>query len=1122
MEVTSLEVLEALMTEFFAPGTSNSRKHQIEKVLEDFGRRPDAWKNCLLCIAGTSNPYVTMFCMTSLESVINRRWLGLTPEARAEIRGSVYALCLDRRPLAPYLRNKAVKLVVDIARLSWPQFYPDFYSNVLTLVQSSDSTLLGLQFLLTAAEELVAPREDLSCARRTELRQLLLREVPATLVVLTGILRSVLESNKANATATPPPSPEQPRSQRRPGGGPAQLFSPAADASVLLSCMLSSDAAEKNPFCLVAPLDGETTQVVALTLKCLCQLFSWVPLSTVMTPELITAVFHFASLGCARDGDETDPDLDTSSFCRGAGEPLGVMALRCVNEIISKNCVPPDFEAFLLQLFKHTFHLLQRLLEEDSKTTNKLAEVDPDYLSGLTEFLRLFVTLHLHRLEAAPQFPVLDLLALLFRYTFLQPTLETYYSCLEIWAAFLDHLTAKCQLKTENRHAVEAKYHEAVMSLAGQSLHRTQFRRHRAELEGLDDDRQDPDGVTEWGELLRMTADILERVAALYPGDVRALLLTGWRETLEPYVTLPSLCEAGPGGRRLRLPGGGTAHELEALHGSLRDLATHQYLLGRLAPLFSEQGPDAGPLVHELVSAAAFGSSQLLHEVELPPGALRPTLIDVHAQSLATLRPWCHWMVAAQAGRVTTAVQVDALVAEMTVAVCDVIQSRSPERLVRAAVTTLVTITGTVRSGALVDCPHIQRLYGRAGQMQLQKQDRVLLYRALANLLLLPWLRAGDQLWDQRRRHLSVFLDSLTAEFRRLPRTPGLADSAELQNRAKPVIEQTLSTLSEIVSNILGEVTKTKQLCYECLQETIRDSLWVFGVFATQSDVCQEVLSFFLAAFESLRAQMGSQFTEQCVQVFLEVFGREDLARNMLEEGSAGCAALEKFLRLLRLIVSEPSAAFRRLLPAVLELVLDRLYPLLAQRPAPDLKVPLFELLAAVLEHNWRHFFRSSVLKTLSPGAEEEVANEKQFLAMLEAMGQSFLQPDINVFRLNLETLQMLNTKWKLYHKPVFRRLLLARFLTVLIQTLLHRSHDLLRDDIASTVHSLAAVDLRGFCEHFVPALLRDTPGLDEQQRGTLAELLAEEEDVPTFCADLQRFVSDLRYYRLVNESMVG
>ena len=47
-------------------------------------------------------------------------------------------------------------------------------------------------------------------------------------------------------------------------------------------------------------------------------------------------------------------------------------------EIISKNCVPPDFEAFLLQVFRHTFHLLQRLLEEGGKTSNKLTEVDPE------------------------------------------------------------------------------------------------------------------------------------------------------------------------------------------------------------------------------------------------------------------------------------------------------------------------------------------------------------------------------------------------------------------------------------------------------------------------------------------------------------------------------------------------------------------------------------------------------------------------------------------------------------------------------------------------------------------------------------------------------------------------
>ena len=36
---------------------------------------------------------------------------------------------------------------------------------------------------------------------------------------------------------------------------------------------------------------------------------------------------------------------------------------------------------------------------------------------------------------------------------------------------------------------------------------------------------------------------------------------------------------------------------------------------------------------------------------------------------------------------------------------------------------------------------------------------------------------------------------------------------------------------------------------------------------------------------------------------------------------------------------------------------------------------------------------------------------------IFQAFGQSFLQPDIDVFRQNLEALQSLNQSWKLYSK---------------------------------------------------------------------------------------------------------
>ena len=42
------------------------------------------------------------------------------------------------------------------------------------------------------------------------------------------------------------------------------------------------------------------------------------------------------------------------------------------------------------------------------------------YVEKFTEFTRLFVSIHLHRFENNTQFPVLEFLALLFKYTFKQ------------------------------------------------------------------------------------------------------------------------------------------------------------------------------------------------------------------------------------------------------------------------------------------------------------------------------------------------------------------------------------------------------------------------------------------------------------------------------------------------------------------------------------------------------------------------------------------------------------------------------------------------------------------------------------------------------------------------------
>lgn len=77
--------------------------------------------------------------------------------------------------------------------------------------------------------------------------------------------------------------------------------------------------------------------------------------------------------------------------------------------------------------------------------------------------------------------------------------------------------------------------------------------------------------------------------------------------------------------------------------------------------------------------------------------------------------------------------------------------------------------------------------------------------------------------------------------------------------------------------------------------------------------------------------------------------------------------------------------------------------------------------------HRWQYFYISQVRLGYSPGASdssgasesESLNNREQLLSILQAFGQALLQPDINVFRLSLASLEHLNNKWKLYHKVI-------------------------------------------------------------------------------------------------------
>ena len=112
---------------------------------------------------------------------------------QAEIRTQLNDFLIQRHDAIPaYIRNKAIKLIVDIAASDWPHFYPSFFTNLLELLRRKETLSLGLNMLLITSEELATPRDNVSSSRKEELKKMLNSQVAVVLSTMTWVLESLM------------------------------------------------------------------------------------------------------------------------------------------------------------------------------------------------------------------------------------------------------------------------------------------------------------------------------------------------------------------------------------------------------------------------------------------------------------------------------------------------------------------------------------------------------------------------------------------------------------------------------------------------------------------------------------------------------------------------------------------------------------------------------------------------------------------------------------------------------------------------------------------------------------------------------------------------------------------
>jgi len=228
-------------------------------------------------------------------------------------------------------------------------------------------------------------------------------------------------------------------------------------------------------------------------------------------------------------------------------------------------------------------------------------------------------------------------------------------------------------------------------------------------------------------------------------------------------------------------------------------------------------------------------------------------------------------------------------------------------------------------------------------------------------------------------------------------------------------------------------------------------------------------------------------------------------------------------------MVKDPSPSLKKFLPDALAVCYDHIYPILAQRATPDLKIPFFQFVRDCLNYRWNYFFPSLVVslpKTGSPSSTGGPGNEESPMQkasnrldqILQSVGHSFLQPDLEVFRFNLNSFSQWNEKHNMYMKLAAKPQMLNQFMTVLVQVLVQKSHDLLREEVAFVLFEMAAVNYSKFCDEFLPELLYSHfPLLNATQRSSVLDKFRkmdnpQDYDLHTFSQNLSRFIDDLRF----------
>jgi len=519
-----LPILESLMTEYFQPTINHQRREEIKQIVNNFAQETNSWCYAIRFICEAKSDYTKVYCFSVLHNFILKNWSSLTEQVKNELKDYIWTNLIkfhveDNHSL--FIQNKLCQMISTIIRLSYPNFWPNYFNDLANLISNRDTMKLGIRLLNITLEELLIPSEDLIEQRRDEFSRLISNQVPLIVNVLSSIMRSISNKYLGSLFATPPASPIESIHQAMQD---EDIINTNNNKQFNLKSICLS---VKN---LLDNIDSESLDVLELVMKCNLTLLNWLSINDfypLLNESLLELLFIFATFGCANGQKETS---------------IGILTLTCINELLSKNYICNEFSSkFFFTLFEIVLKILL-IIDTELNVEN----LDSEYLNKFMDSIRHFVTNQIVYQQQDHSF-FFNFLEKLFHLTFNPKWNSQYQQLIEIWISLLDifinHSPDHYKFNlNEGTNSLESKLFFASNEIFKQVLIKLQYRYNHAQLEELDtEDISGEFGQTELQVYFNCNVELLSKIAQLISIQAQKMVSEFFDELVKVFLSMDQL-----------------------------------------------------------------------------------------------------------------------------------------------------------------------------------------------------------------------------------------------------------------------------------------------------------------------------------------------------------------------------------------------------------------------------------------------------------------------------------------------------------------------------------------------------------------------------------------------------